>query len=673
MKKIKLFPALFFLIVITLIYRHWIFSFEIIGGDWPYFANESLRNFMGLFSWEAFRGNGLGGINSAYFIQAYLSLTIFISSTLRIPWVIVYKIFWFGMFIFLSILSMAYLSGKILPQRSKWAAYLACSLYLVNTYILMVTGGGQMGVALSYSVAPLVLASFMDTDKVLKKSLISGLFAGIQIALDPRLAFITLSAVIIYFVIYSVNHLMNKNGNKALLLVFFYKLGIPGIIALLLNAYWILALLIFKQNPVKDLGSAYSSVAALKFFSFATFSNTVGLLHPNWPENIFGKVGFMKAEFIFLPILAYSSLFFIKKQKNILLFASLGLIGTFLAKGANPPFGQIYEWAFTHLAGFIMFRDPTKWYLLIALSYSILIPFSIEQIYLWLSSKLKAQSSSPQFKIKKNLPNVFLIFFISYLLFLIRPAWSGQLGGTFKEHIVPNDYIKLKNLLSSDKAFYRTLWLPRIQRFGFVTNNHPAIEATYLYNATNSAQLARHINDKSAEEKLSDLSIRYVIIPYDSLGEIFIKDRKYNEREYKIFVQVLDNIRWLKKVKGFEKIQVYELAKYTDHFMLSDGGTIDYEMVDPTHYRITFSTYKPASLVFVENYSPYWILKDNDKIIHSTKTQNGLNSFKLEKKGKYNADISYTPQAYYNYGLALSVASFIIIFVSLTMINRKNR
>ena len=76
----------------------------------------------------------------------------------------------------------------------------------------------------------------------------------------------------------------------------------------------------------------------------------------------------------------------IEREKNVIIkkqirfFLILSLLGVFLAKGSNEPFGQIYIWLFEHIPGFVMFRDPTKWYMLIAVSYSVLIPYSIYKI-----------------------------------------------------------------------------------------------------------------------------------------------------------------------------------------------------------------------------------------------------------------------------------------------------
>jgi hypothetical protein len=266
---------------------------------------------------------------------------------------------------------------------------------------------------------------------LLKSPLLAGLVLALQVMFDVRISYITMLAVFLYYLFflarqvnYSVNLIKLKAqssclaGRQAkfkatkslkvfilnLLFIFIIPIGIAG----LLHAFWIVPLLITRQNPAEQLGSFYTTAEAVRFLSFAKFENTISLLHPNWPENIFGKTYFMRPEFLILPILAYGSLLFVYKTKDlrlktyVLYFAMLGLLGAFLAKGANEPFGEVYLWLFGHFPGMIMFRDPTKWYTLVAISYSMLIPFTSWKIYEWLKSQPKFQISNFKFQINSK-------------------------------------------------------------------------------------------------------------------------------------------------------------------------------------------------------------------------------------------------------------------------------
>ena len=192
----------------------------------------------------------------------------------------------------------------------------------------------------------------------------------------------------------------------------------------------------------------------------------------------------MRPEFLILPLLAYAALLFktIEKssRKTILFFALLGLIGAFLAKGANEPFGQIYLWLFEHVPGFIMFRDPTKWYLLVALSYSVLIPFSI-------------------FHIAKKRYYIFILVFAFYFLYLLHPALLNNLNGTFKTSSISPEYRQLNEFLSSQQSFYRVLWIPAKHEFGSLSQNHPAVYAQDFFKTTSASAIVKQLKKEDAK------------------------------------------------------------------------------------------------------------------------------------------------------------------------------
>jgi len=668
-KVLILFPIL---IVISVYYR-WFFLPDIIGGDWLYLFKESLENYYFLVpSWNTWQGNGLGGTNPIYFLQSFEYLTVFIATFLHIPWPIIYKFFWFGFFIFSSVSSSMYLLSVVLPKTTLWQRLIAAMIFISNTYVLMLVGGGQMGVALAYSVAPLVLARFIkvidhiiDSNKNFQFSifnfqlaLLAGLTLSLQALFDPRIAYTIMIAVTIYLLFKVRKNILN------ILLLIFHTFIIPGLITLLLHIFWILPLIVFSQNTCERFCEAYTGVGIVRFLSFSTFSQGLSLLHPNWPENIFGKVGFMKPEFILIPVLAFFSLLFLSNSamkqfhnRVILFFALLGIVGAFLAKGANPPFGDFYLWLFENIPGFEMFRDPTKFYLLVALSYSVLIPFSIYSIYKWLSSKCKVQSAKLQFKIQNYSLSLILIFFIIHWVVLIHPAIFGQLGGTLKKHEVPKEYVMLKDFLHKQPEFFRTLWVPRQQRFTFLSNIHPSVEAGALFNATSSAQAIRGIKEKGYQY-FSELAVKYVIVPYDSLGEFFLTDRKYDKIIPEKISKSLENVPWLKKINGFGNITIFEVLLPKNHFWLEKSGKISYKMVSPTQYIVNVSTIHGQKLTFSEKYNPSWVAKVGDKAIKSKKTLNNLNSFALEKGG-YDLEVIFLQDKAYGYGRAISLVAFL--------------
>jgi len=535
MRKRNIFYITFFLGFIFLIFRNWFLTPQIIGGDWPYFFPEMLRDPSVYFSsWNPGQGNGLGGVNPIYSLGMFFGFTVFLAHTFSIPWVFIYKFFWFALPLLSGILYGIYLVKTILPQSSLWQRLFSSFIFTTNTYFLMVVGGGQMGVALAYSLTPLVLARFIKlvnnfnlvqhnfqffppiagsrfggTISNFQLALLAGLVLALQVMFDPRIAYLSMLIVGIYIIIslFFIKFSPKKIFSFSLFLIFF-GLGLPILIAGLLHTVWILPILFFQSSPIPQ---GLTNADGFRFFSFADFSHAFSLLHPNWPENIFGKVYFMKSEFILVPIIAYSSLLFLSykslkhaeqnaERRGILFFALLGLMGAFLAKGASEPFGFVNLWLFEHIPGFSMFRDPTKFYLLTALSYSILIPYSLFKISSRVSS-IKYQVLSRKIGIHDAyyiIPATFLALWI----FLIYPAILGQLGGTFKKHEVPREYVELKDFLYRQQGFFRTLWIPRQHRFTYNFWSRMPVEAEPLFKKSKIVDIVNQLRKPETREYL---------------------------------------------------------------------------------------------------------------------------------------------------------------------------
>ncbi|PJE67859.1 hypothetical protein COU95_00040, partial [Candidatus Shapirobacteria bacterium CG10_big_fil_rev_8_21_14_0_10_40_9] len=128
-----------------------------------------------------------------------------------------------------------------------------------------------------------------------------GVALAVQVCFEPRIAYIALLAIGIYLLF----QLFNCELRIANLIK---NLGISFAITGLLHFYWILPTILLRK-PSFEPGLA--KAGWVEFLSFADFSNSLSLLHPNWSENIFGKTYFFRPEFLILPILAFSSLLFI--------------------------------------------------------------------------------------------------------------------------------------------------------------------------------------------------------------------------------------------------------------------------------------------------------------------------------------------------------------------------
>ena len=377
-------------VVILIVFRNWFTPGLITAGDlWPFSGAMYQERDLPLKAWDQFANNGFGSFSGPFLwihLNFAIPITIF-GQLLGQSWSWIERIGYFLPFLIICPTSSILLYKKIFPKSALYP--IAGLLYLLNTYILMIIGGGQIaGIGMAYALAPLVLLfwirliegkSFQFT-----KSLPFALLVSLQLMYDLRITYVTLAITGIYF-LFSVSR---KNIRPILL-----NSILAGVATLLLNAYWLVPSIFIHQDPFSTLGSEYSSLDAVRFFSFAKIENTISLLHPNWPENIFGMTSFLKPEFLLLPILAFSSLLFLPEdklqRKNILFLATVALIGIFLAKGTQEPFSIIYINLFKNFPGFVLFRDPTKWMVAICIAYTLLIPHTLDSVYSKLKEKYK--------------------------------------------------------------------------------------------------------------------------------------------------------------------------------------------------------------------------------------------------------------------------------------------
>ncbi|MDO8657823.1 MAG: hypothetical protein Q7K55_03725 [Candidatus Levybacteria bacterium] len=510
-------------LIIIFIFRPWFLIWpNLSSGDWPYLFKETIQGFSFFPDPKSLWLGPYYQWTSKLFVQY-----------LNIPWEFTERFWWFWMFLAISFFSSLFLS-KVILGKSKFN-FLYVLIFLTNTYILMIVGGGQMGVALAYAFAPAVLGSFINylNNNSFKNLTLAGIILAFQIMFDPRIAYAVCFGIALYFF---VSLILNKNKWQLIFSFISFFLA-SAAITLLINSPWIIAWF-FSGNKNLVIDSSLGSVGSLGYFSFGSFSNAFSLLHPNWPENIFGKTYFLKPEFLILPLVAFSSLLFLAKEekmkKEILFFSLLGLLGVFLSKGVQEPFGQIYSWMFSYVPGFTLFRDPTKFYVLIVLSYMILIPFSLEKI----SKSILSRFNSKAIVI---LP---VILFLLLWAFLIRPALFGKLSGTFKPHPVPSEYISLKNFLVRDATYSTTLWVPGMSSFSFYSSTHPVLEAATF-----------------SEKFIKESKIKYIVVPEDTEGKIFIIDRKYNEELYRKTIVNLAKMPYLVRVAEFGKIIVFQVIE----------------------------------------------------------------------------------------------------------------
>lgn len=647
------------LVILFLVYKPWFSGGSITGGDWPYYFSEYLDTFSLPFLWNNQWPFGLGGNQTIILpLKMYLHIPIYLLvARLGMSWEIVQKLFWFWGFLALS----AYSSWRF--TRSM----IGVLIYLTNTWVLMIVGGGQMGIAMAYALLPLVIEHFQS---VISRNysyvsiLRFGLSLSLLILFDYRIAYICL---IVISTVYAFTVFLEKGYRRRSYIKLLFRFGIGMIFVLLLNAFWILPLGFIRISWLTVPAETYTDSSVLSFFSVARFPQAFSLLHPNWPENIFGKVYLMYAQFLLVPLLSFVSLFFISKRNtqnsNFIVFALIGLLGAFLAKGVNEPFGVVYRYLFEYMPGFVMFRDPTKFYVLVALSYSILMPYSLSSIGLLLYSKFKIKNSRPRAMLKtqnskqyRTIQIIVNVVFITIWLLSIHEAWLGHLGGTFIHRRVPDEYNKLKDFINSRPEYTRTLWLPRRARFGFYSDTHTALDSLDILPVKSASEAAAWLHDTPSQEQLTRWGVGTIIVPHDPEGEFFTTNYRYCSKCREEIIHSLDEVRWLRKEDGFTDNAVYSVDN-PHSLLFSPDGTVTWHSRSIVNYELETYPYQ-GSIIFSQSYDPGWQLCTKVQCIGSKKTYDGLMEFTIPSMtDTMPLTLTYQPQKYLYIGELISVAA----------------
>lgn len=436
--------------------------------------------------------------------------------------------------------------------------FIGVLIYLLNTYSLSLIDGGQLSIGLAYVILPFVFLKVIEAvDGGLRSRLIAAISVSLLGVFDIRFLYV-LAILLLIYILFSLFFLETKHRLR--LTFGWLKVGfIIAVIYLGFNLYWILPSISAKAPT---LPVTYTREAQTSFLNFTQLKHAVSLLQPHWYENVFGRIPPFRKEFLIIPILAFMAPILKRKNKEVWFWTIVAVVSVFLTKGANPPLPSVYPWLFTHVPGFSLFRDSTKFFFLVALSYSVLIAFTTEEII----------RRFPKFRV------IFPVLIGVYLLFLVRPVYLGQMTGTFSEPRYKTEYFSLADKLENDKNFGRILWIPSKAPLGFSSPDHPSVEANRLESlrpfavgTVGSFETQNFIREANYMGELFDIAgVKYVAYPYFDPKRDDMSKEKVDY--YNTFLRQIGSLPWISQKISDVPIPVFETKKNENKFFLS-GNT----------------------------------------------------------------------------------------------------
>lgn len=414
----------------------------ILGADWSLpLTSEQYYNGLSakLYIWNHF-GNMLG--NRASSSSDLLFFVTFGGlSMLGISGEIISKficIFLFTLGGFSAFLLSNFLVKKEFPSFLAGLFYMSSPLFF--DYVCM----GWIYVLLSYALLPLVLIVFDIS--IRRKNFKYTLLAGLLFAV----ASIQLQTLFLYpLILFLYIPFIFGKSLRAL-----KSLMITILVCFLVHSFWIIPLLLFPPEAppfyhfkVEWVASRLDFINLLRLWG-STFNYQFEVSFP--PQLLI-------ITFI-VPLLAFVALLIKPKNRYVLFFAFLSLFPVIIFVGRKYIAYIPFSYAF---------RDVTRYMILSALSYSVLLAYAVTSLIDRFNGQHCAMFKvNPRYKL--NFSTTFQVFVLILILMNSSPMWTGQIyANQNQEYDVrlrtlsfPNEHYDVEEWLSQKDGNFKVLWLP---------------------------------------------------------------------------------------------------------------------------------------------------------------------------------------------------------------------
>lgn len=543
--------------------------------------------------------------------------------------------------------------------------------------------------------------------------------------MSPALTGTLLLPIILYFIWYIIENRKEKEKVQTSLVFSLFFL----LLWLATNLWWVLpnfltgTLLIEKEMDLQGYIGSIEGVSRAQpnTFTLRGMSPFYFFNEKAW-GGIYGSVFFILMSWIDILVAFYGVLKGWKKHIWIRYFAIVALVGLFLAKGTNFPFGKLfYSLSFSLFPPSRLYRNPhEKLGLLVTFGYTLLYGYGVLALYA---------------KIKKVKSTTFAWIFIliTLTLSLIIYEWPMWLGKTINISLnkpayikIPDDYNQINDYFNQDKTGFRVLALPLMghgifQEWGNYSYNggelsRDLFKVDVLGRSVDLIPYSPLFDSLSLStdkewftQMLLILDVKYVfvrddidfvnlklpdpkvindnlkkqagLLPVSSFGRLTLykvnnwKDKKHiyvagNSFFYNNFQDIFNQLSKWKINSVFIKKEGESIVNNIA-FQQDGGPKIDYIKLNPQEYKVTVTDATgPFVLVLSETFHPEWKALVGGNEFSHFEVNGYANGFLIEKKGDYVLDVVFNAKSYVDQGikagkLLLLLSLFPLVFLML--------
>lgn len=565
------------------------------GGDIFFPLSPTLETHRSAFLWDERYATGIYNPRQISYLFPFLALLLLFEK-FGLSLVISQRIL-LGIAFSMSGFSMYYLTITLFNISKKnehykyFAGFVSSSFYMFNQYTLTIWAAPYFQYLCAYIFSPLLLAFCIKglTIRNLKYAVlipVVSLFFT-SMASNPTFVAVMMLPTLLYLFYYMVLGLLRKKYRNVLYAVIFSA----AVLAIYtgVNSGWILPMMWEISEAKTEVVTVWNLLSWLQWkSSYSSILNVIRLISfDGWWGGFKGMPCFaysssyitnplLIAASLMFPIIAFTSIL-LKKDRYVIFFSILVIIGTFLTKGIHQPLGWINQWLYFNLPTFWIFRSVERFLAIIVLSYSYLIGVSVSSLYAWGRSE-GTVSLNQNLKICKRILITSLTFFIILLIIAYPwPFWagnvvhSGEEGGEigYPYHInVPPYYYNTAKWINSQSEDFRILSVPFKGPYVQYTWGYgggdislrlfrkPIIDAGYgsTYTRLMSSTVYSHLRNNLTEQignVLGLMNIKYVLLHHDTDWQF------YDQPSPDVLKQILEQQRGLHLDEHYGELAFY--------------------------------------------------------------------------------------------------------------------
>lgn len=503
-------PVVLILAAIVVVYRGWLASGVITYGDWNIISRSQMRDYWPIPSlWQGAYSTG-----NADILSGPMFPLLFLHGLLNqfgVSFAVSERLIW----IFPGVLigALATYGLALLFFASRLAGIISALFVVFNSYIVIIMTGGQFTVSSAYGLMPLILLLFYRAlrQPAVSRYLLTAVCLSIQVMFDLRTTYLTL-AVLMVFSLYYVSTQCSRPAAARAAGRIALQFVLMAIVGGLIHGNWLLPGHYAERIA---LPAGYDSTDWVYRLSYMHLSHALALFHPFWYQDTqTPTAGAVLPVFYVLPLVVFGVL--LRKRLTFveLFLSSVALLAIFCVKGDNPPGGAIYNWLFTHLPGFSMYRDPSKFFQPLGLAYGLLLG----RVAMTAPTGYRGVAARSVRAVVRSLA---VIVCAGVVLIPVVPVAASSPWGTFAPQTLPAEYAAFDHFLARQPQFFRVMWYQGSNTLIASSGLHPSIDAGYVGQTNfyrylpNTPRVASWLQLPQAMAVLRALSVKYIAVLED--------------------------------------------------------------------------------------------------------------------------------------------------------------